>query len=67
MSRQQKCLSSSKTALLVTANILANWADFLVTLHDDRLGCDIEVAQLVFVYKSISAVSTHLDPVVLEN
>ena len=47
MSRQQKCLSSSKAALLVTANILANWADFLVTLHDDRLGCDIEVAQLV--------------------
>ena len=30
-----------------TANILANWADILVTLHDDRLGCDIEVAQLV--------------------
>ena len=37
------------TALLVTANILANWADFLVTLHDDRLGCDIEVAQLVII------------------
>ena len=29
-----------------------NWADFLVTLHDDRLGCDIEVAQFVLTLLS---------------
>ena len=35
-------------ALLVTANISAiSQPNELVTLHDDRFGCDIEVAQLV--------------------